>query len=119
MPSATVQPSAGDRRGAVNAVHSVDCFVFTVPDLAEAERFYRTFGLDARRETSPQGRHALSLRTFGNPHVWGRLHPAPGVKQLQYVSFGIFEEDEWILVALGGVLGGAIGTVQGLLVLAL
>jgi uncharacterized membrane protein YheB (UPF0754 family) len=32
---------------------------------------------------------------------------------------GVFEEDEWILVALGAVLGGAIGTVQGLLVLAL
>jgi uncharacterized membrane protein YheB (UPF0754 family) len=39
--------------------------------------------------------------------------------QFERVLRGIFEEDEWILVALGGVLGGAIGTVQGLLVLLL
>ncbi len=39
--------------------------------------------------------------------------------QFERVLRGIFEEDEWILVALGAVLGGAIGTVQGLLVLAL
>ena len=91
--AADTQPAGTWRRGAVNAVHSVDRFVFTVPDLAEAERFYRTFGLDVRRETSPH-REALSLRTFGNPHVWGLIHQAPGIKQLQYVSFGIFEEDE-------------------------
>ena len=39
--------------------------------------------------------------------------------QFERVLRGIFEEDEWILVALGAVLGGAIGTMQGLLVLAL
>ena len=39
--------------------------------------------------------------------------------RFERVLRGIFEEDEWILVALGAVLGGAIGTMQGLLVLAL
>lgn len=39
--------------------------------------------------------------------------------QFERVLRGIFDEDEWILVALGAVLGGAIGTVQGLLMLTL
>jgi len=39
--------------------------------------------------------------------------------QFERVLRGIFDEDEWILVALGAVLGGLIGTLQGLLVLAL
>jgi uncharacterized membrane protein YheB (UPF0754 family) len=39
--------------------------------------------------------------------------------RFERVLRGIFEEDEWILVALGGVLGGAIGLLQGLLILAL
>ena len=30
---------------------------------------------------------------------------------------GIFEEDEWILIVVGGVLGGAIGVLQGLITL--
>jgi len=38
-------------------------------------------------------------------------------QQLESVLRGVFEEDEWILVALGGVLGGAIGLWQGALVL--
>lgn len=31
---------------------------------------------------------------------------------------GIFEEDEWILIAIGGVLGGAVGLLQAAVVLA-
>jgi uncharacterized membrane protein YheB (UPF0754 family) len=39
--------------------------------------------------------------------------------EFEAVLRGVFEEDEWILVTLGGVLGGAIGTLQGAIVLAL
>ncbi len=36
--------------------------------------------------------------------------------QFERMLRGIFEEDEWILVAVGGALGGLIGVAQGLLV---
>lgn len=39
--------------------------------------------------------------------------------EFESVLRGIFEEDEWILVSLGGLLGGLIGLLQGALVLAL
>ena len=39
--------------------------------------------------------------------------------EFERVLRGVFEEDEWILVALGGVLGGAIGLLQAGIVLAL
>jgi uncharacterized membrane protein YheB (UPF0754 family) len=40
-------------------------------------------------------------------------------QRFEEVLRGVFEEDEWILVTLGGVLGGAIGLAQGAIVLAL
>jgi uncharacterized membrane protein YheB (UPF0754 family) len=39
--------------------------------------------------------------------------------EFERVLRGVFEEDEWILVALGGVLGGGIGFLQAAIVLAL
>lgn len=45
-----------------------------------------------------------------------RAMPKP---EFEAVLRGIFEEDEWILISLGGVLGGAIGLLQGAIVLAL
>ena len=41
------------RRAGVHAVHSRDRFVFSVPDLEPARRFYTAFGLDVREA----GRH--------------------------------------------------------------
>jgi uncharacterized membrane protein YheB (UPF0754 family) len=38
-------------------------------------------------------------------------------QEFERVLRGVFEEDEWILVSLGGVLGGAIGLLQGGIVL--
>ncbi len=76
------------RRAGVNGVHSVDRVVFSVPDLDEAERFYRAFGLDVRRA----GGH-IDLLTFGNTHCWARVHAGDGPKRLQYVSYGIDEAD--------------------------
>jgi len=76
------------RRSGVTAIHSLDRFVFTVPKLDEAQRFYAEFGLDVR----PSGRR-IDLYTFGNPHCWGSVIEAPGRKKLQYLSFGAYEQD--------------------------
>ncbi len=81
-------PLPASRRPGVVAAHSVDRFVFTVPDLDEARRFYVAFGLDVRQE----GRR-LDLYTFGHPHCWASIHEGGDRKQLQYVSYGIFAED--------------------------
>ena len=78
---------ASRRSGAV-AVHSLDRFVFTVPQLDVAFRFYSEFGLDVRRK---DGR--LDLYTFGHPHCWASIHEAGESKRLQYVRYGIFAED--------------------------
>jgi catechol 2,3-dioxygenase-like lactoylglutathione lyase family enzyme len=75
------------RPGALGA-HSVNHFVYTVPDIAEAERFYSSFGLDTRRTGD-----RLELYTFGHPHCWGTIIGNGQTKKLQYVSFGIFAED--------------------------
>lgn len=69
------------------AIHSVNEFVFSVPDLCDAERFYEAFGLDVRKE-----RFGLGLYTFGNAHRWGRVI-AGGRKRLKWLSLGIFEAD--------------------------
>lgn len=79
---------AAPRRAGVTAVHSLDRFVFTVPDLDAAVRFYTAFGLDVRRTA---GR--VDLYTFGHPHRWGSLHAAPGRKKLQYLRFGVYADD--------------------------
>jgi catechol 2,3-dioxygenase-like lactoylglutathione lyase family enzyme len=76
------------RRAGVTAVHSLHRFVFTVPDLDEAARFYTAFGLDVRREGQ-----RLDLYTFGHPHRWGSIHRAAGPKKLQYLSFAAYPED--------------------------
>ena len=77
------------KRPGIRAVHSVDDFVISVPDLAEAEAFYTDFGLDVRRRG---GR--LALHTLGHPHAWGHVMQAPGLKRLQWLSLGIYPEDE-------------------------
>jgi len=79
---------ATPRRNGVTAVHSLDRFVFTVPDLNEAQRFYSEFGLEARREGQ-----RLDLHTHGHPQHWGSIFAAPGRKKLQYLRFGVYPED--------------------------
>lgn len=88
------------RRQDALAVHSLQRFVFSVPGLSEAARFYRTFGLDVR-ETG--GR--LDLHTFGHPHRWGSIHPGQGGKRLEYVAFGAYPEDFDAIVARLAKLG--------------
>ena len=76
------------RRPGVLGVHSLDRFVFTVPELDAAERFYQAFGLDVRRSAQ-----RLDLHTVGHPQRWGSVFAAGASKKLQYLSFGIFAED--------------------------
>jgi len=80
--------SMSTRRPGVLGVHSLDRFVFTVPELEAAESFYRAFGLDVRR----QGQR-LDLYTFGHPHCWGSVFATGGAKKLQYLSLGIYADD--------------------------
>jgi len=77
------------RRQGVLAVHSIDLFVFTVPDLEVAAHFYTHFGLQVKRFEV-----RIDLYTFGHPHCWGSVFEAPGAKKLQYFRYGIFADDE-------------------------
>ena len=72
------------RRPGVLAVHSIHHFVFSVPDLDVAARFYAAFGLDVQRTGD-----RLALRTVGHPHVWATVVQGGDSKKLQYVSYGI------------------------------
>jgi len=80
--------SASTRRPGVVGVHSLDRFVFTVPDLDVAEAFYRAFGLDVRRSGQ-----RLDLHTFGHPHRWASVFAAGKAKKLQYLTLGIYADD--------------------------
>ncbi|WP_395622173.1 VOC family protein [Sphingomonas daechungensis] len=70
------------------AVHSIDHFALTVPDLSEARRFYELFGLDVVEEKAG----SLALYASGSDHRWARLVKGP-VKRLSYISFGAFVDD--------------------------
>ncbi|WP_213958887.1 VOC family protein [Variovorax sp. dw_954] len=77
------------RSNSTPAVHSVDEFVFSVPDLEQARHFYNAFGLDVRTEDQ-----ALALHTFGNPHRWARVLQGGDTKRLRWVTLGIHAADE-------------------------
>ncbi len=79
------QPIA--RRAGELGVHSLDRFHFSVPDLEQAQKFYSCFGLDVRAEGN-----ALHIHTHGHAHRWGSLGEGPK-KQLQFISFGAYEDD--------------------------
>jgi catechol 2,3-dioxygenase-like lactoylglutathione lyase family enzyme len=81
------------KRAGALGIHSIDHFGLQVPDLDVARSFYEAFGLDVR--TAGQG---LELYTRGNAHCWSRIVQAP-VKQLCYLSFGLYSEDEAAMTA--------------------
>ncbi len=81
-------PDASTAATARLAVHSVDEFVFSVPDLEAARQFYASFGLDVRDEDG-----GLALYAFGHPQRWGRIWQAAGRKRLLWLSLGIHEGD--------------------------
>jgi catechol 2,3-dioxygenase-like lactoylglutathione lyase family enzyme len=77
------------RRPAVVAVHSLDHVDFEVPNLDDAERFYRAFGLETSHVAG-----SLEVRASGDPRPWLFVHRGASVsKRLRYVSFGIFADD--------------------------
>ncbi|MEJ7687055.1 MAG: VOC family protein [Variovorax sp.] len=76
------------RRAGVLGVHSIDRVVYSVPDLDEAERFYRAFGLDVRRSAD-----RLALLIFGHPQVWAQIHQGGSTKRLGYLSYGVDQAD--------------------------
>lgn len=84
----TAQSTPSSRQPGVLAAHSVHEFVFSVPDLSVARRFYQAFGLDVREEDG-----ALSLYTFGNDHRWARIFQNGTRKRLLWVTWGIFADD--------------------------
>ena len=84
-----LQPISASRRSGVVGVHSIDRFVFSVPDLQVAQDFYIAFGLDVRRDGD-----RLDLYAFGHAHCWASIFHAAELKQLQYLRYGIFAEDE-------------------------
>lgn len=75
------------RRPGELGVHSLDRFNFSVPDLAAAQTFYSSFGLQVKEQDG-----ALDLHTHGHPHCWGSVVEGPR-KKLQFISFGAFEDD--------------------------
>lgn len=81
------------RRTGVTAVHSVERIVFTVPDIEPAQKFYSAFGMDLKSPDSAGGPR-VDLYTHGNPHCWMSVVANGQPKALQYISFGIFAEDE-------------------------
>lgn len=81
------------KRAGALGVHSIDHFAVEVPDLAQAKAFYEAFGLDVREESG-----GLGLYTDGHGQRWARFTKGP-VKQLRYLSFGLFGEDEAPLAA--------------------
>ncbi|KGD89977.1 metapyrocatechase [Achromobacter sp. RTa] len=76
------------RHEAAAGVHSVHRFVFSVPDLDEARRFYLAFGLDVRQEGE-----RLDLYAAGHRHRWASIHTREAGKRLEYLSLGIYEQD--------------------------
>ena len=68
-------------------IHSMDMFNMVVPDLKVAQDFYTAFGLDVREEGN-----ALGLYTFGLEHRWATISESDR-KRLNYLTFGLFEED--------------------------
>jgi catechol 2,3-dioxygenase-like lactoylglutathione lyase family enzyme len=74
------------RDASAPTVHSLNCFVLSVPDLTVARRFYESFGLDV---TQKHGR--LELRTTATDHKWAEIvESGRGSKRFEYLSFGCY-----------------------------
>jgi catechol 2,3-dioxygenase len=75
------------RRAGELGVHSLDQFLFSVPDLRRAEEFYTCFGL--KLANSGNG---FDIYTEKHSHRWGTIVEGP-TKQLGHISFAAYEED--------------------------
>ncbi|CAB3806462.1 hypothetical protein LMG28688_06366 [Paraburkholderia caffeinitolerans] len=88
------------------AVHSIDHFALEVPSVADAERFFDTFGLEVKR--TGERNEALDLYAVDG-HRWARILPSAR-KRLAYLSFNCFDSDVVALRDQVEVAGGAICT---------
>ena len=79
---------ADPKRSGVTAIHSLDRFVFSVPELGVAKAYFTDFGLDVR-----QVGNRLDLYTFGHPHRWGSIFESGKPKKLEYLALGVYPED--------------------------
>jgi catechol 2,3-dioxygenase-like lactoylglutathione lyase family enzyme len=86
--------AAVHRRPNALGVHSLDRFVISVPDIAIAERFYRSFGLDTRRDGD-----RLDLCARDSAHCWGSVFANGQPKKLQYLRFSAYDDDFEALAA--------------------
>ena len=77
-----------NRRSDRLGIHSIGEFCMTVPSLEDAHRFYTSFGLDVQAD----GDSGLVVRTFGSPHVWGRLRKGER-KKFEHLTLHCFAED--------------------------
>ncbi len=83
-------PGAGStfaRGSEALGVHSINHFAIAVPDLAAAQGFYTSVGLDAR----PDGQR-LALSVAPRAPACGLIIEGPA-KRLHHLSFGIYESD--------------------------
>jgi catechol 2,3-dioxygenase-like lactoylglutathione lyase family enzyme len=106
--------SSAQRRAGVVAVHSIEKIVFTVPDIEDAKKFYTAFGFDVRVNGNQ-----VDIYTVGHPHCWLSIVANNKPKVLQFITFGIFEEDvaafEQRIKAMGiGRAPHPMATLQGL-----
>jgi catechol 2,3-dioxygenase-like lactoylglutathione lyase family enzyme len=76
------------RRPQAIAIHSASRFVFSVPDLAVAEKYFSAFGL--RVEVAAD---RLRLYSHSSPHCWGQIYQAGSRKKLAYLTLGAYAED--------------------------
>jgi len=76
------------RRDNVTAIHSASCFVFSVPDLTVAEKYFTAFGLRVQVDTD-----RLRLFTHFSPHCWGQIFQAGTQKKLAYLTLGAYAQD--------------------------
>lgn len=77
-----------NRRADRLGVHSIGEFRMTVPSLEDARQFYSTFGLDVQAD----GSNGLVIRTYGSPHVWGRLRQGLR-KKFEWLTLHCFEDE--------------------------
>ncbi|MFM7966570.1 MAG: metapyrocatechase, partial [Betaproteobacteria bacterium] len=76
------------RRANVTAIHSASRFVFSVPDLVVAERYFSSFGLRVEKAAD-----RLRLYTYASPHCWGQILQAGTRKKFLYLTLGAYAED--------------------------
>ncbi|MEI7532445.1 MAG: VOC family protein [Betaproteobacteria bacterium] len=78
---------AQTRRADTLAVHSLDEYVISVPNLDEAYEFYDLFGLKPVRMGNE-----LHLYAHNNPHRYARIKQG-SKKRLLWLSFGVYAQD--------------------------